>query len=182
MAEPIVDANSTPVAKLADFDLSKVCASGNSIGVGTFRWMAPEVMIGDYGLSADVHSFSILLWEILSGKIPFAKIKSDKELILRISNGLRPHVSECSVATGSWEILALMEKGWNEVPSSRPSMKNLHTILCIQFDTAVRCSIEDASKLTLDNSGGSTNVQESTASLDANNELSESWASLDGNQ
>ena len=35
--------------------------------------MAPEVALcKNYGLSADVYSFSILLWEIISLKIPFA--------------------------------------------------------------------------------------------------------------
>lgn len=35
--------------------------------------MAPEVALcKNYGLSADVFSYSILLWEIISLKIPFA--------------------------------------------------------------------------------------------------------------
>ena len=35
--------------------------------------MAPEVALcKTYGLSADVYSFSVLLWEIISLKIPFA--------------------------------------------------------------------------------------------------------------
>lgn len=38
--------------------------------IGTTCWMAPEVMQGDaYGLSADIYSFSIVLWEILTMKV-----------------------------------------------------------------------------------------------------------------
>eukprot|EP00746_Dinoflagellata_sp_MGD_P152636 gnl/MRDRNA2_/MRDRNA2_83796_c0_seq1.p1 gnl/MRDRNA2_/MRDRNA2_83796_c0~~gnl/MRDRNA2_/MRDRNA2_83796_c0_seq1.p1 ORF type:complete len:494 (-),score=69.57 gnl/MRDRNA2_/MRDRNA2_83796_c0_seq1:252-1733(-) len=178
-AEPVTDTNKTPVAKLADFGLSKVPMPINPCGVGTIRWMAPDVLEGAYTLSSDVYSFSILLWEILSGKIPFARMKADKELVLRISNGLRPDVSECSVAKGSWEILSLMERCWYEVPSERPSMPKIHSILCIHLDNTVDSA--DRSKLTLDTSGGSTHVDESRASLDANDETLESWGSLDVN-
>jgi len=177
------DTTDNPVAKLADFGLStksKECELKNSRGVGTIRWMAPDVMMGVYAVSADVYSFGILLWEILSGRLPFAKMRADKDLIWRVYNGLRPDVSECCVSTGSWEILALMERCWNEVPSSRPSMKKVHTVLRFHLDKTVDSPIQNAGKPTLDLSGGSTHVEESRISLDANHEPSESWMDLHG--
>eukprot|EP00746_Dinoflagellata_sp_MGD_P152637 gnl/MRDRNA2_/MRDRNA2_83796_c0_seq2.p1 gnl/MRDRNA2_/MRDRNA2_83796_c0~~gnl/MRDRNA2_/MRDRNA2_83796_c0_seq2.p1 ORF type:complete len:164 (-),score=26.81 gnl/MRDRNA2_/MRDRNA2_83796_c0_seq2:110-532(-) len=134
--------------------------------------------MGAYGVSADVYSFGILLWEILSGKLPFAKIKADKGLIWRILNGLRPDVSECSVPRGSQEILTVMERCWNEIPSSRPSMQKVHTMLRTHLDKTVGSHIKDAAKFrTWDSSGGSTHVEESLASLDSDHETS--FESLD---
>ena len=45
-------------------------------GAGTPRYTAPEVFFGQpYNLKADVYSFSVMLWEMMSLKKPFAKHK-----------------------------------------------------------------------------------------------------------
>ena len=39
---------------------------------GTYRWMAPEMIKHKpYGRKVDVYSFGLLLWEMLTGKVPF---------------------------------------------------------------------------------------------------------------
>jgi len=38
--------------------------------VGTAAWMAPEVVGGDYGLSADIYSLGVVLWEIFAVQLP----------------------------------------------------------------------------------------------------------------
>ena len=47
-------------------------------GIGTLLWMAPEIMEGSakYGQPADVYSFAIVLWEILSRSLPWEDITS----------------------------------------------------------------------------------------------------------
>ena len=41
--------------------------------VGTFRWMAPEVVRREaYSASADVYSFAMVLVELLTHEVPFA--------------------------------------------------------------------------------------------------------------
>ena len=40
--------------------------------VGTPAWVAPEVLQGKpYQSAADVHSFGVVLWELLTGEIPW---------------------------------------------------------------------------------------------------------------
>ena len=69
------------VPKIADFGLARIRGSmsttfssakpgGNS--VGTLLWMAPEVMAGGgVGEASDVYSFGMVLFELLSRKLPF---------------------------------------------------------------------------------------------------------------
>ncbi len=54
--------------------------------VGTPQWMAPEALRGegDYGKPADVYSLSLVLWEILHEKIPFANL-SPPQVIAQVA-------------------------------------------------------------------------------------------------
>ena len=77
--------------KIFDFGLSRVmpsdCNTYDEVfemsGAGSPRYMAPEVM-GEYpryNLKADVYTYSILMWEILALKKPYAFARSMSELI-----------------------------------------------------------------------------------------------------
>ncbi|KAF0696996.1 Aste57867_12270 [Aphanomyces stellatus] len=59
--------------KLTDFGISKEDDHATMTeGMGTCRWMAPEVMEGDkYDCSADIYSFGMILVEMDSHDIPF---------------------------------------------------------------------------------------------------------------
>ena len=50
-----------------------------SFGVGTPRWMAPEMMSTQVkiGPSVDVYSFGVVMWEVWSGRKPWSEL-SDK--------------------------------------------------------------------------------------------------------
>eukprot|EP00035_Acanthoeca_spectabilis_P008419 m.153500 g.153500 ORF g.153500 m.153500 type:complete len:171 (-) comp14350_c0_seq1:2545-3057(-) len=71
---------------IADFGESRFFADGRAIPdvkdltlqPGNLRWMAPEIFVQNsvYTLLADVYSYALLLWELLTGHIPFAELKA----------------------------------------------------------------------------------------------------------
>lgn len=59
------------VTKVGDFGWTRVVAENMTGKIGTYQWMAPEVIKGDkYTEKADVFSFGIILWEIATRKPP----------------------------------------------------------------------------------------------------------------
>lgn len=61
--------------------------------IGTFQWMAPEVIIGrNYSEKADVYSFGIILWEIASREPPYKNIIGTKVSVEVVKNDLRPKI------------------------------------------------------------------------------------------
>ncbi|KAL4439258.1 hypothetical protein ABPG77_004160 [Micractinium sp. CCAP 211/92] len=62
-------------AKLGDVGLSRLLEKTHLSKVsciGTFAWAAPEVLLGgtDCGRPADIYSFGVVLWELLTGERP----------------------------------------------------------------------------------------------------------------
>ncbi|CAJ1958396.1 unnamed protein product [Sphenostylis stenocarpa] len=57
--------------KIADFGIACEASKCDSLW-GTYRWMAPEMIKGKcYGRKVDVYSFGLILWEMVSGTVPF---------------------------------------------------------------------------------------------------------------
>lgn len=63
------------IVKVGDVGLSKFIApsrrSAHTQSVGTVYYMAPEVAKGRYGREVDVYSLTVILYELLTGKVPF---------------------------------------------------------------------------------------------------------------
>jgi serine/threonine protein kinase len=74
----LVLARSSLHVKVTDFGLSKLQDRFTTLHVGSTPWMAPEVFGVDnmaYTNSADVYSFTMVFFEVLTGEIPFADIQ-----------------------------------------------------------------------------------------------------------
>jgi hypothetical protein len=94
---------------------------------GTLWWQAPETIGPNthYGKSADVYSFAMVMWEILTRRIPFADHECRPGFIRDFRNdvlsGLRPSVPDRSPP----EFVAIMEDCWQTDPCERPSFSRV---------------------------------------------------------
>lgn len=72
--------------KIGDYGLSKYIScsrrSGQTESVGTFHYMAPEIGRGVYGKEIDVYALGIILFEMLTGRVPFEG-ESSQEIIMK---------------------------------------------------------------------------------------------------
>jgi hypothetical protein len=82
-------------AKIGDYGLSKAIApthhSGQTVTVGTVHYMAPEVGAGKYDRSIDIYALGALLYEMLTGMVPFIGASAGEILIKHLSH--EPDVS-----------------------------------------------------------------------------------------
>eukprot|EP00602_Paraphysomonas_sp_CaronLab_P000257 CAMPEP_0185031708 /NCGR_PEP_ID=MMETSP1103-20130426/19325_1 /TAXON_ID=36769 /ORGANISM="Paraphysomonas bandaiensis, Strain Caron Lab Isolate" /LENGTH=500 /DNA_ID=CAMNT_0027567323 /DNA_START=395 /DNA_END=1897 /DNA_ORIENTATION=- len=115
-------------AKIADFGLSCVISAGQepTAETGTYRWMAPEVIRHEsYSLAADVYSFGILFWELLSRSQPFAGLSPIQAAFGVAKNNLRPPIPRDI----NPRLKAILTRCWHPDPTSRPSFHNLCLLL-----------------------------------------------------
>ena len=63
------------LVKVGDYGLSKFIScsrrSGHTESVGTVHYMAPEVANGRYGKEIDIYALGVMLYEMLTGRVPF---------------------------------------------------------------------------------------------------------------
>ncbi|RLO05287.1 hypothetical protein DYB28_002832 [Aphanomyces astaci] len=124
--------DSTKGTKLTDFGISKEDIQATmTVGVGTFRWMAPEVLQDQgYDVSADIYSFGMLLSEFDTHRVPYEDMKNsitrqpiaDSAIVLKVVSGsIRPtFTSECP----PWILeLAAQCLAWD--PTDRPTAMQL---------------------------------------------------------
>ena len=65
--------------KITDFGLARFQSQDQFMtgAAGTFHWMAPEVLINKpYTVKADVYSYGIVLWEIITRRKPYEGINT----------------------------------------------------------------------------------------------------------
>ncbi|RHZ78023.1 hypothetical protein Glove_168g37 [Diversispora epigaea] len=85
--------------RISDFGLSKLIGENPNNPekkniVGVLPYIAPEVLSGDeeYTKAADVYSFGIIAYEMITGFPPYPDIPHDEDLAIKICNGLRPKI------------------------------------------------------------------------------------------
>ncbi|XP_073052849.1 serine/threonine-protein kinase STY46-like isoform X2 [Primulina eburnea] len=131
------------VVKIADFGVARVQLQSGvmTAETGTYRWMAPEVIEHKpYNHKADVFSFGIVLWELLTGKLPYANLTPLQAAVGVVQKGLRPTIPRHTHPL----IVELLEKCWQQEPSLRPEFSELIGIL--QFMAEKVSDEERASK------------------------------------
>jgi len=89
--------------------------------IGTVAWIAPEIFAKrTYGEKADVYSYGVILWELLTRKMPFGDVESFS-IPLIVSRGERPVIpKDCPP---DWK--KLIRAGWHQKPTKRPDFKTI---------------------------------------------------------
>ncbi|GES87634.1 kinase-like domain-containing protein [Rhizophagus clarus] len=111
------------LCKPADFDESK--SMKNSI-YGVLPYIAPEVLRGhNYTKAADIYSFGIIMYEVISGLPPYHDLSHDKNLAIKICHGLRPRFNIKVPEL----IVSLIKKCLDANPLNRPKAEEIRKIL-----------------------------------------------------
>jgi serine/threonine protein kinase len=129
------------VVKIADFGVARVMDTQGvmTAETGTYRWMAPEVIEHNpYNNKADVFSFGIVLWELLTGKVPYADMTPLQAAVGVVQKGLRPPIPSTCPAP----LAAVIQECWERDPEARPAFDvlkvRLEELWCAQRDEEVR--------------------------------------------
>jgi serine/threonine protein kinase len=107
--------------RLFDFGLARFHVEGQrklTGRTGSVRYMAPEVARSqDYSFPADVHSYSILVWEVCTLQKAYASAVSVSRLLKQVAHGkVRPSVERIDCPTTQ----ELLKRCWHPEPDRRP--------------------------------------------------------------
>ena len=116
--------------KVGDFGLSRFRASSSTAStaslytaqIGTYHWMAPEVMAGHrYTEKADVFSFGIILWELWTRDTPYKGLQAMQVGMAVLHRGERPPIpDDCHEGYSQ-----LIQACWRTDPSRRPGFHQI---------------------------------------------------------
>jgi len=107
--------------KVSDFGLSKIleCETLANSKLGTLNWLPPEVIRGEaYTFSSDIYSYGMILYEILTHKVPYEDY-SQIDVIRLIDTNERPELP----AGTHPEFAVLVKDCWADSASARPSFQ-----------------------------------------------------------
>ncbi|RHZ64785.1 hypothetical protein Glove_320g191 [Diversispora epigaea] len=108
---------------------------------GNLPCIAPEILYEkNYTIKSDVYSLGIIMWEVITGEIPFSNHKFDSKpnFCLAIINGYRPEIYKYI----PYEYANLMKRCWDTNPDNRPDAKTIKN----EMDSLIRSLFNEMDK------------------------------------
>lgn len=110
--------NNDWVTKISDFGVSRIKEmTATMTTIGTPQWMAPEILQEEkYSEKADVFSYGVCVWEIVTGEPPFGGTHPLRVITMVVHEHYRlPIPTDCPQP-----LAQLLTMCWNEDPKQRP--------------------------------------------------------------
>eukprot|EP00803_Ostreobium_quekettii_P003710 evm.model.scf_389.4 EVM.evm.TU.scf_389.4 scf_389:39818-50116(-) len=106
------------------------------------RWTANELYKGQVSsMESDVFSFGLVLFELVTGEVPYAKGMTEADIMMMKLSGQKP----CPITPAvkeNWpqDLLKMMNKCCSVEPAERPSMQQLSSYLSTAYGTKETCT------------------------------------------
>ncbi|RHZ85153.1 hypothetical protein Glove_71g34 [Diversispora epigaea] len=177
----ILSYNFKDIMFISDFGLSKLIGANPNNPekkniVGVLPYIAPEVLSGDeeYTKAADVYSYGIIAYEMVTGFPPYPDIPHDEDLAIKICNGLRPKIPFHTPKL----ITRMIMRCWDARVTHRPTFKELDEELWKYYwdykgyldeeenkDSEIRIQIEKAEEFSANQESTNTATTTTTTPL-----------------
>ncbi|KAF9510655.1 hypothetical protein BS47DRAFT_1407121, partial [Hydnum rufescens UP504] len=122
-------------AVLSDFGFTRIQheltrTGTQSTGLGTFRYLAPEVFLGQVvraNVATDIYSLALTIWELASFELPFSHLSHAFLVPRQVERGDRPPLPPMigtfdSQSGAGKRIWGLLQQMWHQDPKNRPHM------------------------------------------------------------
>lgn len=119
-------------------DTTNITSSHSFLQGGTYRWTSPELLDPqEFGLqdngptaSSDCYALGMVIYEVLSGRVPFYHCEGHADIISKVIEG--EHPKRLQGTEGMWftdYIWSILERCWSSKPSDRPRVRDVRRSL-----------------------------------------------------